>query len=549
MKQFVFIAACFVLSFFACNNKPAIEQDLTITKKTAFNSLFFDSSQLENYFKKNSQLAKYKEQYIAFYKLRNYQFAWIDVKGFDEQAIHLANLVNNAVGNLQDSSIYVSNFLSSYNSMLVDGLENVETNEILETELLLTGQFFNYVAKVYKGMDINAEELGWFIPRKKVDLSKLLDTIIKSKQYEVDSYLPFNSQYYKLQEQLKVYYQLQKKYTWDTFAIPTKVYKKGDSSVYIKKLKNYLFRFGDLKIQDTSKKYTTETEKAIKSFKRRFGLPIDGNISKRFVQELNVSIKTRIEQLLVNLERARWLPAEKDSNYILVNIPEYKMHIYDSAVNKWDINVIVGKAATSTVIFTGNLKHIVFSPYWRLPTSIIKNEVMPKYRKDKSYLARNGMEIYAKGDSFPLIRQKPGPKNSLGLVKFLFPNSYDIYFHDTPERSLFGANDRSFSHGCIRVGEPAKLAQYLLRKDTTYKPQIIDSLMHLPKEKWVTLPKAVPVYLVYFTTWVDKNGKLNFRKDIYKHDEKMANKLFDREPIISKDSLIALKKKQEIKNN
>jgi murein L,D-transpeptidase YcbB/YkuD len=174
---------------------------------------------------------------------------------------------------------------------------------------------------------------------------------------------------------------------------------------------------------------------------------------------------------------------------------------------------------------------------------------MPKYKKDKSYLVRNGMEIYAKGDSFPLIRQKPGPKNSLGLVKFLFPNSYDIYFHDTPERSLFGANDRSFSHGCIRVGEPAKLAQYLLRKDTTYKPHIIDSLMHLPKEKWVTLPKAVPVYLVYFTTWVDKNGKLNFRKDIYKHDEKMANKLFDREPIVFKDSLTPIKKKQDSRTN
>jgi L,D-transpeptidase YcbB len=549
MKQILLISFCFGIGFFACNNKPATVKDVTITPKTAFNSLFFDSVQLDNFLAKNQELEKFKEQYSAFYKQRNYQFAWIDVKGFDEQAIHLANLVNNAVSDLQDSSIFIGKFNASYNQVLVEGLENLETERILETELLLTGQFFNYVAKVYKGMDVNAEELGWFIPRKKVDLGKLLDTVIKSKDYKVDSYLPFNSQYYKLREQLKIYYELQKKYSWDTFAVAPKMYKKRDSSLYIKKIKTYLIRLGDLKANDTSKKFTAETEKAIKSFKKRFGLPIDATISKRFIQELNVPIRLRIEQLLVNLERARWLPAEKDSNYIVVNIPEYKMHIFDSAVNKWDMNVIVGKAATSTVIFTGNLKHIVFSPYWRLPKSIIRNEIMPKYRKDKSYLERNGMEIYAKGDSFPLIRQKPGPKNSLGNVKFLFPNSYDIYFHDTPERSLFGANDRSYSHGCIRVGEPAKLAQYLLRKDTTYKPNIIDSLMHLPKEKWVTLPKSVPVFLVYFTTWVDKGGKLNFRKDIYKHDEKMANKLFDREPIISKDSLLVIKKKDTLKAN
>jgi L,D-transpeptidase YcbB len=198
MKQILLISFCFGIGFFACNNKPATVKDVTITPKTAFNSLFFDSVQLDNFLAKNQELEKFKEQYSAFYKQRNYQFAWIDVKGFDEQAIHLANLVNNAVSDLQDSSIFIGKFNASYNQVLVEGLENLETERILETELLLTGQFFNYVAKVYKGMDVNAEELGWFIPRKKVDLGKLLDTVIKSKDYKVDSYLPFNSRYYRL---------------------------------------------------------------------------------------------------------------------------------------------------------------------------------------------------------------------------------------------------------------------------------------------------------------------------------------------------------------
>ena len=138
------------------------------------------------------------------------------------------------------------------------------------------------------------------------------------------------------------------------------------------------------------------------------------------------------------------------------------------------------------------------------------------------------MEIIGMNAGIPEIRQKPGPNNSLGLIKFLFPNNYNIYLHDTPNRELFNAAMRTFSHGCIRIAEPKKFAQYLLSADTSmiYTSKVIDSLMHLTKEKWVTLKKAIPVYVVYFTAWVDKAGLLNFRKDIYGHDAKMSAKLF-----------------------
>jgi murein L,D-transpeptidase YcbB/YkuD len=228
------------------------------------------------------------------------------------------------------------------------------------------------------------------------------------------------------------------------------------------------------------------------------------------------------------MERSRWMPAEPDSNYIMVNIPEYKLHIYDSGKQVMEMPVIVGKATNSTVIFTGKLRYIVFSPYWIIPPSIVKKEILPEMKKNKDYLTKNNMEIYGKDDSLPHIRQKPGGNNSLGAVKFLFPNNYDIYFHDTPNRELFSASNRSFSHGCIRLGEPKKFAQYLLRADTAkiWKSKVIDSCMKLQKEKWVSVKKPVPVFIVYFTTWVDKNGVLNFRKDIYEHDKKMSEKLF-----------------------
>jgi murein L,D-transpeptidase YcbB/YkuD len=201
--------------------------------------------------------------------------------------------------------------------------------------------------------------------------------------------------------------------------------------------------------------------------------------------------------------------------------------VYDSGNVVLSMNVIVGSAANNTVIFNGNLKYIVFAPYWNVPPSIVKKEILPAISRNPNYLAKNNMEITGHSGGLPEVRQKPGEKNSLGLVKFLFPNNFNIYLHDTPNRDLFTESSRGFSHGCIRISEPKKFAEYLLRNDTVNYPSAkIDSLMHNPKEKWVTLNKTVPVFIGYFTAWVDKQGVLNFRKDIYKHDEVMASKLF-----------------------
>jgi len=178
------------------------------------------------------------------------------------------------------------------------------------------------------------------------------------------------------------------------------------------------------------------------------------------------------------------------------------------------------------VIFSGNLKYIVFSPYWRLPVKIVKTEILPEMKKDTGYLRKHNMERIGGRDTLPAIRQKPGDDNSLGRVKFLFPNNYDIYFHDTPNKDLFTASNRSFSHGCIRVGDPKHLAEFLLQSDTTWNSYRIDTCMKATKETWVGLQHSVSVVIGYFTAWVDSNGVLNFRKDIYGHDEKLAGKLF-----------------------
>ncbi len=197
-------------------------------------------------------------------------------------------------------------------------------------------------------------------------------------------------------------------------------------------------------------------------------------------------------------------------------MPAFKLYSYQNDSLAWSMNVVVGKAQHKTVIFNGNIKYVVFSPYWNVPSSIVRKEIPPAIRKNRNYLQRHQMEWFGSQ-----LRQKPGPNNSLGLVKFLFPNSHSIYLHDTPAKSLFNESARAFSHGCIRLEDARKLAIYLLQQDPDWNVQRIDSAMHAGVERTVTLKKSMPVYIAYFTAWVGRDGKLNFRRDIYDRDKRL----------------------------
>lgn len=521
------LAVAVLLSCKYSKNKKAFARDTTINQKTSFNNVFLDSAHVDAFIARHYEFRSFAEQFLDFYSHRNYEYAWFDTAGLAEQAHNFINLQNSYITTFADSSLYNQPLRELFDKIAVQKSKPSLTDpKILEAELLLTGQFFQYAAKVYKGSDIDAAQLGWFIPRKKINLTALLDSTLKSKVTETDQYAPLNPQYGKLQEYLLQYLPLEKKETADTIDYVSRPLKKGDSAYHIAQVKKRLQFLGDMEAGDTGSHYEAALTGVVKKFQRRMGLLADGVIGNKMLAELNVPVVQRVRQLLVNMERVRWMPAEKDTNYILVNIPEYKMHVYDSGRQVFDMNVIVGTAANSTVIFNGNLKYVVFSPFWNVPESIVKKEIMPAMQQNRNYIAKNNMEITGYSGKIPLIRQKPGPTNSLGLVKFLFPNNYSIYFHDTPNRELFSLSNRSFSHGCIRISEPKKFAEYLLKDDKNWTDSKVDSAMHLTKEKWVTIKKAIPVFIVYFTAWVDKDGLLNFRKDIYGHDEKMGEKLF-----------------------
>ena len=212
----------------------------------------------------------------------------------------------------------------------------------------------------------------------------------------------------------------------------------------------------------------------------------------------------------------------KAEQFIAVNIPSYQLTYFKKEEVVFRSNVVVGNMMNKTVIFSGMMSFIVFSPYWNVPTSIKEKEILPGIEKNENYLAEHNMEW--EGEN---IRQKPGKDNSLGLVKFLFPNNNNIYLHDSPAKELFSAEKRAFSHGCIRVEKPKELANLILKDDRKWTPEKIDEAMNKGEESWYTLKNKIPVYIAYFTAWVDDEGNVNFYKDIYERDARLAAMLVE----------------------
>jgi murein L,D-transpeptidase YcbB/YkuD len=188
--------------------------------------------------------------------------------------------------------------------------------------------------------------------------------------------------------------------------------------------------------------------------------------------------------------------------------------------------VVVGKDGHNTTLFSDLMTTIVFSPYWNVPPSIVKKEIIPGMDSDQNYLDEHNMEITGEENGLPVVRQKPGLDNSLGKVKFLFPNSFNIYLHDTPAKELFNKDIRAYSHGCIRLADAEKMANYLLKNNNKWTPEKINEAMNSGEEKYVKLNDPVPVFITYYTAWVAENGQLNFRNDIYGHDKEVAQKMF-----------------------
>jgi murein L,D-transpeptidase YcbB/YkuD len=273
-------------------------------------------------------------------------------------------------------------------------------------------------------------------------------------------------------------------------------------------------------------RYDSITVLGVKRFQTRHGLHPDGVIGADVMRALNVSPAARVRSMLINMERLRWVSEAQAPNLLLVNIPEFRLHVIEQGRQVMDMDVVVGNRATSTVTFSDTMTQIVFSPSWEVPSSIVRKDILKGMARDRGYLAKHHMKITGGPRDDPSVREDPGSTNPLGHVKFLFPNSYSIYMHDTPAKSLFEHDYRAASHGCIRLSHADELAEYLLRNDSEWPVARIRAAMTGGQETFVKLAQPWPVTIVYFTAWVDRDGILQFRDDVYGHDATLDGELF-----------------------
>lgn len=485
-------------------------------------TLRFDSTMLGSFLKKYPELTSFREDLTKFYSARNWSYAWYDDQGIIESSQDLYNRVSN----MTDEGIpFKVPYYDNYKNM-VDGTDSTGagTSPDPEKELMLSAQYFNFARKVWSGLPPSAsQKVEWYVPRKKIDYDKLLDSMLTIKANGGTLKEPVYHQYGLLRDYLQRFRQVEKEGKWFTIPPQSRSFRLGDSAEVLALVRKRLFYANDIPADDGSTVFDAQLDSGVRSFQRRYGLKEDGVIGPGMIRELSAPISQRIRQILVNMERCRWIPDDPKGDYLVVNIPQFKLLVYASDTLAWSCNVVVGKDVNKTVIFSGDMKYVVFSPYWNVPPSIYNKEILPGMRRNPNYLAQHNMERTADG-----VREKPGPRNSLGQVKFLFPNSFNIYLHDTPSKSLFNEEKRTFSHGCIRVGEPKRLAMHLLRNEQAWDEAKITKAMNAAKEQFVTLKQTVPVHIVYFTAWVDAQGKLNLRDDVYKRDARLADMIFEK---------------------
>jgi L,D-transpeptidase YcbB len=527
--RLLLIAVICVLSVFdvACKRKGSVAPKpvLTASLKERINAagnIPFDSVQVTSFYNSYPGLIKYEKDAVDIYRKQHYNFIWTQGGNVNEfaHALYVKFVMLDAEG---VTSAFP--YRDKIEGIFIDPVEN--TLSATETELMLTNMFLFIADKKIMGIDDkNIIDLGWLLPRKKLTYEAILDSLLKSPwliNWETKVLPP---QYFKLKNSLQHYREIEKNGGWIPIDLDPKLkaYKQGDTANSIVQIRQRLVLTGELKHNNGSNLYDAELAAAIRAYQLHNGKNPDRLITPRLIRDMNVPVGERIKKIMINMERCRWVSPEivAAKEFIIVNIPSYKLSMYRDGKIIFESPVVVGKTLTKTVIFAGNMSYIVFSPWWNLPPSIIKNEVLPAIKKNPDYLAAHNME-WNNGD----VRQRPGRSNSLGLIKFMFPNSNNIYMHDTPSKSLFGRESRAFSHGCIRVEKPKDLAIMVLKDDRNWTPAKIEAAMNAGKESSYTLKNKIPVYIGYFTAWVDDQEEISFYEDIYQMDEKLAKLLIE----------------------
>ncbi len=388
------------------------------------------------------------------------------------------------------------------------------------------------------------EKYEWYHPVREADLSTVLEfAIMKNDIREgLESVLPKRKDYWQLVSFLGKYEKIKQNGGWKLLSDSIMGIEIGAISDLVLDLKERL-EITESYQTNNGNLYDDELVEVISNYQRNNGLEIDGEIGKSTLRALNIPVEKRIAQLKINIERYKWLPEERGRRHIWVNIPEYMLRIYEDGKEVKEHVVVVGSKSNKTPFFSSRLTNLVINPYWNVPYSIASKEIIPKLQNGSSYLTKQRFDVInttqvigtvedsAKGIDWTntsevknqfRFRQKPGPGNALGRIKFNLPNDWSIYLHDTPSKRYFSRAYRAVSHGCIRVHDPVGLAASIIRDDFSYNKEQIEGRIRSGQNQRYNIDEELPIHLVYMTAWVDDSGTLQFRDDIYGKDSMHA---------------------------
>lgn len=418
----------------------------------------------------------------------------------------------------------------------------------IRLELLLTDAFFRYAIEARAGYQYpRLVDNEWYITPPKVHPTEMLNSVLTAQnmQHELDAIPPQHSGYQKLKKALYRYrLMLQQQGEWPQ--VPRGSYLKLGSwdyqvSLVRKRLKQEGYPLDPTPADEYL--FDRDLEKAVKIFQHHTGEKPDGIVGPMTRYAMNLTVEKRIEQIIQNMERWRWLPHEMGKRYIVVNMAGYRLYVIENNETVLEMPVIIGKPYKATPAFANKVQYLEFNPTWNVPPSIARENFLPKIKEDSNFLKTNHIRIYEnwKSDAPEVdpenidwaemepedvkfkFEQSAGEYNSLGHVKFMFPNDFRVYLHDTPSRTLFFQNVRTFSSGCIRVSRPVTLASYLMGEDNGWSKSEVRKLISRGETQRVNLKQEVPIYLLYWTSWVDDGDIVQFRRDIYRRNKNITS--------------------------
>ncbi len=431
----------------------------------------------------------------------------------------------------------------------------VSAPDVARLEILLTDALL-LLSSHLSGGKVNSESIDpqWKAARRtlRADLEEFVDSILSNERIaESLTYLtPRHNEYHNLRKALEKYRLIEDNGGWELFFTGMAKIEEGMVHPDIARLRRRLAVTQGPVDPDTpdSNLFDKTLYNHVVLFQRRNGLTPDGIVGRATIEALNITVQERIASIEANLERWRWLSEDLGRRYIRVNIANYDLHVIEEGRVVFSSEAIVGRPYRRTPVFSSLMTYMVFNPDWIIPPGILHNDVIPAVIRNPGYLAENNMSVlrgdgtevdpvsidwksFSASSGFPYrIRQAPGRTNALGRVKFMFPNQYNVYIHDTPARNLFVHTDRSFSSGCIRIDRPLELAEYLLKDNPAWNSSRVKEVLEKGAELRVNIPDPIRVHILYLTAWAADDGTVYFRNDVYDRDRLLISSLRETPP-------------------